>query len=127
MTRIVPNGSFLILGPNNLFVKAISSGTSSFMNLARFLDMNTMSFMHQLSSVRYVSKALLPRSFLHASVMSASLSFKAQYSLRSCERRYSMGRVLCVRKLARRVEHVEAMLSMGVCSKGGSWTAMAGA
>jgi len=125
ITRTVPKGSFLILGPNILFVKAISSGVSSFANRARFLDMKMMSFMHQLSSVRYVSNELLPRSRLQASMTRASLSFRPQYSLRSWVRRNSRGRVLWVRKEARRVEHVEAMLSMGVCSKGGSWTAMA--
>ena len=78
MMSTAPRGSFLMRGPMGMCVQAMSSGFSSFAKRARLLDMKMQSFLHHPTSVRDVSKADLPRSRLHASRMSGSLSWSAQ-------------------------------------------------
>lgn len=91
--RMVPRGSFLIRGFMTVFMREISEGFSSFIQLARCLVTKTISFLHQLIPERYVSKAGFPRSSLHASMMASEWSLMAQYSFRSCFNRYSKGLV----------------------------------
>jgi hypothetical protein len=50
--RAVPNGSFLMRGPTNLLVKAMSAGFSSFAKRGRLLAIHMQSFMHHEISTR---------------------------------------------------------------------------
>jgi hypothetical protein len=61
-----------------MLVHGISVAFSSFAKRGMLFAIQMQSFMHHEISVRYVSNVGLPRSRLHASVMSASLSLKPQ-------------------------------------------------
>jgi hypothetical protein len=97
MTRTAPSGSFRILGERKLFTRSMSGAFSSSIHFARLLQTKMISFVHQDTSVRYVSNEGFPRSRLHASMIAGSLSLRPQYSFLNCFRRNSSGRVLCAR------------------------------